>query len=425
MFYTCSPPLFGLIYPSTPCTTAATSLFKYNHFPHLDKPLKFHTNAPMDLHATYPALTDLRTRAQKRIPKFVWEYLDSGTGTEATKSRNRTALDQIGFPPSVLHGEITPDLTTTFLGQTLPLPFGIAPIGMSGLIWPDAEGHLARAAATHTIPYCISTVAAQSPEDIAPHLGQHAWFQMYPPRDPDIRTDMLNRARASGFTTLILTVDVPVASRRERQVRSGLTNPPSITPKILAQIACRPAWALGTAKRGMPHMRGLDKYTNAATIGLSPTAHVGYLLRTAPDWDYVNWLRDAWDGPFIVKGILRPDDATKLEKLGTDAIWVSNHAGRQFDGAPATIEALPAIRKATKLPIIFDSGVESGLDILRAIALGADFVMLGRAFHFALAALGPKGIDHLIDVLAKDLIANMGQLGAPDLESLPAPLTLI
>jgi L-lactate dehydrogenase (cytochrome) len=379
----------------------------------------------MDLHATYPALADLRAKAQKRIPKFVWEYLDSSTGFEATKARNRTALDQIGMMPSVLDGEFTPDLSTTFLGHNMPLPFGIAPIGMSGLIWPGAEGHLARTGAAHGIPYSISTVATQSPEDMAPHIGEHAWFQMYPPRDPEIRTDMLARAKTAGFNALILTVDVPTASRRERQVRSGLTNPPRLTPRLLAQIATCPAWGLETAKRGMPHMRGLDKYTNAATQGLSPTAHVGYLLRTAPDWDYVKWLRDAWEGTFIVKGIMRPDDATRLETMGADAVWISNHAGRQFDGAPAAIETLPAIRAATKLPLIFDSGVETGLDILRAIALGADFVMLGRGFHFALGALGAKGPDHLIDILAKDLSANMGQIGARNLKSLPDTFQLL
>lgn len=378
----------------------------------------------MTLHASYPALSDLRARAQRRIPKFVWEYLDSGTGNEATKSRNRTALDRIGLMPQVLHGEATPKLSTSLLGHTMPLPFGIAPIGMSGLIWPDAEGHLARAGARHDVPYCISTVATQSPEDIAPHLGKHAWFQMYPPRDPEIRSDMLARARRAGFGALILTVDVPTASRRERQVRSGLTNPPRLSPRLLAQIARCPAWAFETARHGMPHMRGLDKYANAATQGLSVTAHVGYLLRTAPDWDYVTWLRDAWDGPFIVKGVLRPQDAARLEKTGVDAIWVSNHAGRQFDGAPASIDALPAVRAATTLPLLFDSGVESGLDILRALCLGADFVMLGRAFHFALGALGAKGVDHLIDVLTKDLCANMGQLGLSDLHTLPQPIEL-
>tara|TARA_R110002049_G_scaffold23781_7_gene84895 strand:- start:116018 stop:117163 length:1146 start_codon:yes stop_codon:yes gene_type:complete len=378
----------------------------------------------MDLHATYPGLADLRRRARARLPKFVWEYLDSATGTEATKHRNRRALDRIGLMPSILHGEFTPDLSTTLMGQSLPLPFGIAPLGMSGLIWPDAEGHLARAAARANIPYGLSTVAAQSPEDLAPHLGPQAWFQMYPPRDPEIRADMLARARDAGFSTLVLTVDVPVASRRERQTRSGLTSPPRLTPRLLAQVACRPAWALGMARRGLPHMATLDKYTPATQANLPPTAHIGYLLRTAPDWDYLRWLRDYWAGPLVIKGVLRPEDATALQNEGVDAIWVSNHAGRQFDAAPASIDALPAIRAATTLPLIFDSGIEGGLDILRALALGADFVMLGRAFHFALAALGPVGIDHLIDMLARDLVANMGQLGARDLRSLPPAFDL-
>lgn len=380
----------------------------------------------MDLHATYPALSDLRKRARRRLPKFVWEYLDSGTGTEAAKARNRMALDRIGLMPSILHGEMEPDLSVQLMGQNLPLPFGIAPVGMSGLIWPDAEGHLARAAARAGIPYSLSTVASQSPEDLAPHLGDQAWFQMYPPRDPEIRTDMLARARDAGFGTLVLTVDVPVASRRERQTRSGLTNPPRLTPRLMAQVAMRPAWATQMARRGMPHMRMLDKYIEGLAGGsLSSTAHVGYLLRTAPGWDYVEWLRAAWDGPFVVKGVLRAEDAEQLEKAGVDAIWVSNHAGRQFDGAPPAIDALPDVRAATDLPIIFDSGVESGLDILRALASGADFVMLGRAFHFALAAFGPRGVDHLIELLRRDLTANMGQLGAADLAHLPPPFPLV
>ena len=379
----------------------------------------------MDLHATYPNLSDLRSRAQSRLPKFVWEYLDSATGTEATKHRNRAALDRVGLMPSVLHGEFSPDLSVELMGQKLPLPFGMSPLGMSGLIWPDAEAHLARAADRAGIPFGLSTVAATSPEDVAPHLGAHGRFQLYPPRDPEIRTDMLARAKAAGFTTLVLTVDVPVASRRERQTRSGLTSPPQLTPRLMAQVAMRPAWAMGMARRGLPHMKMLDKYTEGtASANLPPTAHVGYLLRTAPDWDYLHWLRAHWDGPLVIKGVLRPEDATALEKAGADAIWVSNHAGRQFDAAPASAEALPAIRAATKLPVIFDSGVESGLDILRAFALGADFVMLGRAFHFALAALGPRGVDHLIDLLARDLTAKMGQLGAGNLRDLPAPFDL-
>lgn len=368
----------------------------------------------MDLHAQYPALRDLRDKARTRVPKFVWEFLDSATGNEHTKTRNRTKLDEILLEPSILHGEITPDISANFLGQSYPIPLGIAPVGMSGLVWPDAERHLARAAATANIPYVLSTVASQTPEDLAPHIGKNAWFQLYPPRDEDIRKDMLVRAKNAGFSTLVLTVDVPVASRRERQVRSGLTTPPRLTPRLLAQVARKPAWAMGMAQKGMPRMRLIDEYAKGLT-GLSSTAHAGYLLRTSPDWDYLRWLRDHWHGPLVVKGVLRDQDAAQLEAEGVDAIWISNHAGRQFDAAPASIESLPAIRAACSLPLIMDSGIETGLDILRAIALGADFVFLGRGFHYALAALGARGPAHLIDILAQDLQANMGQLGATSL----------
>lgn len=378
----------------------------------------------MDLHSTYPGIEDLRRRARRRVPHFVWEFLDSGTGSEQALRRNRVALDRICFMPSILHGPLDFDLTAQFLGRDYPLPFGVAPIGMSGLIWPDAEGILARAAADAGIPYTLSTVASQSPEDMATHIGPDAWFQLYPPKDPRIRADMLDRIRGAGFSKLVLTADVPVASRRERQTRSGLTHPPRLTPRLLAQIAQRPAWALGMARNGIPRMRTLDKYIDSS-LQLPPTAHIGYLLRTSPGLDYVKWLRDNWQGHFIIKGVMRAEDAEKLERAGIDALWVSNHGGRQFDGAPASIDALPAIRAATDLPLIFDSGIDGGLDVLRALSKGADFVMLGRGFLYGLGALGPDGPAHVIDILRQDMMANMGQIGAASLDHLPPSITMI
>lgn len=372
----------------------------------------------MDLFQKYPAIADLKSAARRRMPWFVFEYLESATGTESVHLRNRAGLDRVLFMPSILHGEFVPDTSATLFGRNHALPFGISPVGMSGLFWPDAERRLARAATAAGLPYGLSTVASRTPEEVGPHLDGNGWFQMYPPRDEGIRRDMLARAKAAGFTGLILTVDVPVASRRERQTRSGLTSPPRLTPRLLAQVARCPAWAWETARLGMPRMRLIDQYA-AKVTGLSSTEHVGYLLRTSPDWDYLQWLRDNWDGPLLVKGVLDPRDAAPLEKAGVDAIWVSNHAGRQFDGAPATIDMLPAIRSETRLPIIMDSGIKGGLDILRALALGADFVMLGRAWHYALAALGDAGPPHLIEMLKKDLISNMGQIGARSLADLP------
>ncbi|MGJ8622512.1 MAG: alpha-hydroxy acid oxidase [Yoonia sp.] len=375
----------------------------------------------MSLHSSYPAISDLKTRARKRIPHFVWEYLDSATGVEATQARNRAMLDQVLLNPSILHGEFAPELSTTLLGQSHPLPIGIAPVGMSGLIWPGAEQMLARTAAREGIPYTLSTVASQVPESVGPHAGDHGWFQLYPPRDPDIRADILKRAKASGFHTIVLTVDVPVASRRERQTRGGLTNPPKLTPRLALQAAQCPAWLNGIRKTGMPRLRLMESYSENRSA-LPSNQHIGYLLRTSPDWDYFKSLRDAWDGPLIVKGVNNPDDAARLTDEGADAIWVSNHAGRQFDGGPASIETLPAVRAATTLPVIFDSGIAGGLDVLRALALGADFVMLGRAFHYGLAALGEAGAAHVLDILREDMISNMGQLGTKTLADLPATL---
>ena len=365
----------------------------------------------MDLHARYPAISDLKDRARRRIPHFVWEYLDSATGDESTLHRNRAALDEVLLRPSILHGEVDPDLSVTLMGDTYPLPFGIAPVGMSGLIWPDAEITLARHAAETGIPYGLSTMATLTPDDLAPHLGAHGWFQLYPPRDPDILRDILTRARSAGFGTLVLTVDVPVASRRERQTRGGLTNPPTIRPGMLADLALRPAWSLAMARRGLPRPRLMEGYSDHKGA-LPSTAHIGYLLRTSPGWDYLARLRDAWDGPLVVKGVMDPEIAAPLAEAGVDAIWVSNHSGRQFAGAPATASVLPAVRAATELPVIVDSGIGGGLDILRMIALGADFVMLGRAWHYGLGALGAEGAAHVTEILRKDLVSNMGQIGA-------------
>jgi len=366
----------------------------------------------MDLDQDYPAIADLAARARRRLPRFVWDYLDSATGRETTLHRNRAALDAVRLMPSILRGETTPDPSVRLLGRDQALPFGIAPVGMSGLIWPGAEAALARLARARGIPYCLSTMATRTPEEIGPEAGAEGWFQLYPPRDPEILADMLARVRQGGFRVLVLTVDVPVASRRERQRRGGVTHPPRFTPRILAQTASCPAWAWATARAGVPRPRFLDKY--ATDRGPLPsTAHIGYLLRTAPDWDYLARLRAAWDGPLVVKGVLDPEAAARLPGAGVDAVWVSNHAGRQFDGAPASIAALPRVRDAVgpEMPVIFDSGIESGLDILRAFALGADFAMLGRAFHYGLAAFGPEGAAHVATILAEDLAANMGQLG--------------
>ncbi|KAA0920322.1 alpha-hydroxy-acid oxidizing protein [Aquicoccus porphyridii] len=375
----------------------------------------------MDLHTKYPGLPDLATRARQRIPHFVFEYLDSGTGSETTLRRNREKLDEVLFHPSILRGTMTPELSVKLFDKEIALPFGIAPVGMSGLIWPNAEKLLAKTAARAGIPYCLSTVASQTPEDVAPVLGDHAWFQLYPPKDPGVMRDLVGRVKDAGFKVLAMTVDVPVASRRERQTRSGLTQPPRLTPRLLWQVMQRPEWALGTLRQGRPRLKTIETYVDD-NRSLPSTEHIGYLLRTSPDAAYLAALREAWDGPLVLKGVMDPNEAKHLADQGVDGVWLSNHAGRQFDGAPASIEVLPTMREATDLPIIFDSGIAGGLDILRALALGADFVMMGRAWHYALAALGTRGPDHLLDMFTRDIVSNMGQIGIQRFTDLPSRL---
>lgn len=373
----------------------------------------------MDLDSRYPALADLKDRAKRRIPHFAWEYLDSATGDEAVPRRNRAALDRVLFHPAILAGDLSPDTATRFLGRDYPLPFGISPVGMSGLFWPGAEVALAQVARARGIPYSLSTVAAQTPETLAPHIGDQGWFQLYCPRDPEILADILGRARKAGFHTLIVTADVPAASRRERQVRGGVTNPPRITPRLLGHVATCPAWAIGTLRLGMPRLRLMESYATAAA-GTSSTAHVGYQLRVNPDWAYLARLREAWDGPVIVKGVTDATEAPRLAEAGVDAIWLSNHAGRQFDGAPAALDAVAGIRAALPdMPLIYDGGIASGLDVVRALALGADFVMLGKAWHWGLGAFGAAGADHVAHILEADMRAVMAQIGAATLADLP------
>jgi len=366
-----------------------------------------------DLDLTHPAVADLRRTARRRIPHFAFEYLDSATGSEATARRNRAALDAILFQPAILGGDLSYATATTFMGQDYALPIGIAPIGMAGMIWPDAERLLARGAAAHRIPYCQSTVAAAAPEDTGPIAQDMGWFQHYPVHDLGIMRDMVARIKEAGFRTLVVTVDYPGESRRERQRRAHVAMPPRLTPSMVLSMLTHPRWSLAMARSGAPRMPFPESYVDASAD--DKFVHAGRVIRGWPDWEYLAAVREEWTGPLIIKGISDPAIVPRLLDAGADALWVSNHAGRQFEGGPAAITQLQLIRAAAgaDTPIIFDSGIEGGLDILRALSLGADFTFLGRAFMYAVAAFGARGINHLIHILRADLEANMAQLGAP------------
>lgn len=372
----------------------------------------------------YPAISDLEARAKKRLPFFSWEYLASGTGADEAVQRNEDALRKITLTPQLLKGKFDPNVETELFGVTYAAPIGIAPIGLTGLIWPGADDALAAAAADRRIPYTMSTVSTTSPEVAGPAADGMGWFQLYPPREKDLRDDLLERARASGFTTLVVTADVPARSRRERQVKAQIRVPPKIGPKLIAQSAMHPAWSMGVLRNGMPRFRTLEKYIDSATMR-NIAGFVGASLGGTLSYDYLAEIRDLWRGPIVVKGILDADDAERCLDRGADAVQVSNHGGRQLDGSIAAIDALPAVleRVGGKVPVLFDSGIRSGLDVARAIAVGASFVFCGRAFLFGVGALGAPGAGHAYDVLVDELVNVMAQTGCRSLADLPLRLT--
>jgi L-lactate dehydrogenase (cytochrome) len=376
------------------------------------------------LHTKYPAISDLADKAKRRIPHFAWEYLDSGTGIEDCVPRNRAAFSDVILTPQFMQGVFEPDTKTSLFGVDYDLPFGVAPVGLTGLMWPGAEKILAKAAAHYQIPYTLSTVATEAPETIGPLAGGMGWFQLYPPRRAELRKDILKRAKNSGFTTLVITADVPTGSSRERQRRAGVTVPPKTGLRTLFHAAMRPHWSLATLRYGQPSFRGLEKYLDVKDMQ-NMTAFMGKELGGSLDWNYLKAVRAEWDGPILLKGVLDAETAKQAVAAGLDGVIVSNHGGRQCDAVPASLHVLPEIKAAVgnDIKVLFDSGVRTGLDIIRALALGADFVLLGRPFMYGVAALAEAGGNHAIEILHDDLKNNMIQLGCRNLYELAARLT--
>ena len=371
----------------------------------------------------YPAVSDLQRLTRKRLPHIAWEYLDCGTGDERAVARNLERMAEVTLAPVFMKGDLKPDLTTTLFGRTYSVPFGVAPVGLTGLMWPRAELILAATAARHRFPFCLSTVATQSPEAVGPVAGDMGWFQLYPPRRRELRDDLLKRAMAAGFHTLVVTADVPAGSRRERTSRAGLETPPRITARFVYEALKHPTRTIQTLLAGLPRLRAIEQYAESKQMG-EVASYVGRELGGSLTWDYIREVRDHWDGPVIVKGILHPDDAELAVQIGVDGVQVSNHGGRQFDGTLAAIDALPPIVRQVngRARILFDSGVRTGLDIIRALSLGADFVLLGRAFMFGVGAFGKTGGDHAFEILKADLETNMINLGCARLDEIPSPV---
>ena len=366
--------------------------------------------------AAIHSAADARRLAKRRLPWMVFDYIDGAAGTEVGALRNRAALDAATLRPRILKDVSTRSLASSVFGATTERPFGIAPMGMCNLAAPGADLMLARLAARYRVPHGVSTVASTPMEKIIEVAEGHAWFQLYFSGDGSGTFKLVERARAAGYETLVLTVDVPEVGRRPRELRHGFKMPFRIGPKQFIDFALHPRWSLSTLASGKPDMANfhMDGYEFDRTES-----------RAKATWETLKKLREMWPGNLVVKGVLDVGDAARLKSEGVDAIQVSSHGARQLESAPAPFALLPEMRAALgpEFPIFFDSGLRSGEDALKALAAGADFIFFGRILQFAIAAGGEDGLHKLWDVLSDELSIAMAQTGLCDLQNVNDTLT--
>jgi len=372
----------------------------------------------------YPALDDLIKRARRKIPRFAFEYLDGGCNEDVNLRKNTDEIREIELRPYYLSKHEQSDLSTSLFGETYAAPFGISPVGLQGLMWPQAPEILAAAAHQHNIPFILSTVTTASIEKIAEITEGKTWFQLYHPAEQEVTTDILRRAEAAGIKVLVILADVPTFGYRPRDIRNGLAMPPRMTIPNMLQIAGRPDWALRTLFNGQPAFETMKPYMPK---GLNMQQLGAYMNRTFSgrlNEEKVKRLRDQWKGKMVIKGIATVEDADMSVRLGLDGLFVSKHGGRQLDAGPSSIATLPAIAEKYKgkIPILLDSGLRTGPDIARSIAAGADFTFMGRTFMYSVAALGKYGGDHIITILKKQLQQVMEQVCCERVEDLPKHL---
>ena len=369
----------------------------------------------------YPSVDHLHKEARKRLPKFSYDYVDGGSGAGIGLKRNRKALDAITLTPRYITDWKKVEMGVELFGEKFGRPFGIAPMGLASLQYPRAELAFARAGRKVNIPTSLSTACTVDIEEFGALAGENGWFQLYPPKSQEINDDLIDRAHNSGFKALMVTVDVPARGWRPRDMYNGLALPPRITLESLFNSAIRPRWSFNTLINGVPHSKTLGRYSkNKSMRGMAE--FVGEQLGQMVTSDRLKRIRDHWKGPLIIKGVMHPDDAKQAMKIGYDGILVSNHGGRQMDASPAPVEVLPDIVEAVggKITVMVDSGFSSGLDIVRGLALGAQFVFCGRAFMWGLSALGEKGVDHVVDLLTDEITLALTQIGCPDIAKLNA-----
>lgn len=352
------------------------------------------------------SLSQARDIAQRKMPKLVFDFLDGATGDELANANNQRRFSEIKLKSKVLINVEEIELATRFMGKDYALPIGIAPMGMCNLLWPRADQALSRLARDNAIPHCVSTAASSTIEEMFDIGGTNAWFQLYAGANRDMSAELVERAETCGYETLVFTVDTPRVSRRIRDEKNGLKMPFKMGFKQFFDFVFHPQWALRTAYHGAP------KVMNFETSKLAKSFDRGE-SRGGSDWQYLKALRKRWKGKLILKGVMDPADAIKAKQYGVDAVYVSNHGGRQLDSAPAAIDSLPLIRKALgdHFPILFDSGVRSAEDMIKALGLGANFVLMGRGFGYALGAKGEAGPEELLKLIQVDLMNVMAQIG--------------
>ena len=371
--------------------------------------------------SNYPLISDLRSKAKKRIPRFAFEYLDGGCNEDVNITKNTAEIREVELLPYYLNKNSGSNMKTKLFGLEYDAPFGIAPVGLQGLMWPNASEILAKAAFQHNIPFVLSTVSTSSIERISEITEGKAWFQLYHPTEDRMRDDLLNRAAAAKCPVLVIVCDVPSFSYRPRDIRNGLAMPPKMTLKNIIQMLSKPRWVAQTLKYGQPNFETLKPYMpkklNLKLLGeFVKESFTGNLNeeKIAP-------IRDMWKGKIVLKGVATEEDTEKAIKLGLDGIIVSNHGGRQLDAGESTIKALTKIanKYGDKITVMMDSGMRSGPDIARSLASGAEFAFMGRPFMYGVSALGKSGGDHTISILKTQLQQVMEQIGCEEVKDFP------
>ncbi|MBP2299332.1 alpha-hydroxy acid oxidase [Azospirillum picis] len=358
-------------------------------------------------------IEDLRLLAQRRVPRMFYDYVDCGSWTEGTYRANSADLAAIRFRQRIGLSIAGRSTATSMLGETVTMPVALAPTGLTGMQHADGEILAARAAEKFGVPFTLSTVSICSIEDVAAATRKPFWFQLYVMRDRDFVSRLIDRAKAARCSALVLTLDLQIQGQRHKDLKNGLSTPPKPTLRNLMNLATKPRWCLGmlnTRRRSFGNIVG--HVSGVSDVG-SLAAWVSQQFDQTLSWEDVRWIRKKWDGKLIVKGVLDPGDAILAVENGADAIVVSNHGGRQLDGAPSSIAMLPSIADAVgqRTEVLFDSGIRSGQDILKAVALGADGVLVGRAFLYGLGALGEAGVTRCLEILHRELDLTMGLCG--------------